>query len=55
MEAAAVGLTVVVTRSGGHSKSKLDGDHQYGVLVDPADPADIARYPVWVLHDVDLG
>ena len=41
----AAGLPAVVTRNGGPSESLQDGDtgERYGVLVDPADPADIAR------------
>lgn len=42
LEAAAAGLAVVVTRNGGPSESLADEDGEYGVLVDPADPADIA-------------
>ena len=42
LEAAAAGLPVVVTRNGGPSESLIDEDGEYGVLVDPADPADIA-------------
>ncbi|HIQ02092.1 MAG TPA: glycosyltransferase family 1 protein [Anaerolineales bacterium] len=43
LEAAAAGLPVVVTRNGGPSESLREGGVEYGVLVDPADPADIAR------------
>lgn len=42
LEAAAAGLPVVVTRNGGPSESLRDASGEYGVLVDPADPADIA-------------
>ncbi|MFQ5596089.1 MAG: glycosyltransferase [Anaerolineae bacterium] len=42
LEAAAAGLPVVVTQNGGPSESLHDGDDEYGVLVDPADPSDIA-------------
>ncbi|MBC8446809.1 MAG: glycosyltransferase [Chloroflexi bacterium] len=42
LEAAAAGLPLVVTRNGGPSESLREGDREYGVLVDPADPADIA-------------
>ncbi|MBN1888758.1 MAG: glycosyltransferase [Thermoflexales bacterium] len=42
LEAAAAGLAVVVTQNGGPSESMREGEHEYGVLVDPADPADIA-------------
>ncbi len=43
LEAAAAGLPVVVTQNGGPSESLRDGDDEYGVLVDPADPSDIVR------------
>ncbi len=40
---AAAGLALVATQNGGPSESLRDGQTEYGVLVDPADPADIAR------------
>ncbi len=43
LEAAAAGLPVVATQNGGPSESLGEGDQEYGVLVDPEDPADIAR------------
>jgi sucrose-phosphate synthase len=43
LEAAAAGLPVVVTQNGGPSESLREGDTEYGVLVDPADPLDIAH------------
>ncbi len=43
LEAAAAGLALVVTRNGGPSESLRDGQTEYGVLVDPSDPTDIAR------------
>jgi len=42
LEAAAAGLPVVVTRNGGPSESLAQGDREYGVLVDPEDPMDVA-------------
>ncbi len=42
LEAAAAGLAVVATRNGGPSESLVDEGGEYGVLVDPADPVDIA-------------
>jgi len=42
LEAAAAGLAVVVTANGGPSESMRDENGEYGVLVDPADPAEIA-------------
>lgn len=43
LEAAAAGLPVVVTENGGPGESLREGAVEYGVLVDPEDPADIAR------------
>lgn len=43
LEAAAAGLPLVVTRNGGPSESLYENGVEYGILVDPADPADIAR------------
>ncbi|MBD0344866.1 MAG: glycosyltransferase [Coleofasciculus sp. Co-bin14] len=43
LEAAAAGLPVVATKNGGPSESLGGEDQEYGVLVDPEDPADIAR------------
>ncbi len=43
LEAMSCGLPAVVTRSGGPSESLREGDREFGVLVDPNDPADIAR------------
>ncbi len=51
LEAAAAGLPVVVTRNGGPSESLVDGEVEYGVLVDPSDPGDIARGLKRVLGD----
>ncbi|MFN2284624.1 MAG: glycosyltransferase, partial [Anaerolineae bacterium] len=43
LEAAAAGLALVVTQNGGPSESLRDEQTEYAVLVDPTDPADIAR------------
>ncbi|MFN6563693.1 MAG: glycosyltransferase [Nostoc sp. ChiSLP01] len=43
LEAAVAGLPVVATKNGGPSESFQQGNKEYGVLVDPEDPADIAR------------
>lgn len=53
LEAAAAGLPVVVTQNGGPSESLREGEREYGVLVDPADPADIARGLERVLCDAE--
>ena len=52
LEAAAAGLPVVVTRNGGPAESLQDEKGTYGVLVDPADEADIARGLRLLLDDV---
>ncbi len=43
LEAAATGLPVVVTRNGGPAEIWQENGKEYGVLVDPTDPDDIAR------------
>lgn len=43
LEAMSCGLPAVVTQNGGPSESMRQGDHEFGVLVDPSDPDDIAR------------
>lgn len=48
IEAGACGLAVVATANGGPSEIFADGS---GVLVDPADPADIAEGVLKALHD----
>ncbi|HEV2091677.1 MAG TPA: PfkB family carbohydrate kinase [Rubrobacter sp.] len=42
LEAAAAGLPAVVTKNGGPSESLREGDEEYGVLVDPGDPEEVA-------------
>ncbi len=51
LEAMAAGLPAVVTRNGGPAESLREGNEKYGVLVDPSDPADIARGLLRVLDD----
>lgn len=51
LEAMACGLPVVVTRNGGPSESMVEGDREFGVLVDPTAPADIARGLLRLLVD----
>jgi sucrose-phosphate synthase len=43
LEAMSCGLPAVVTRNGGPSESIVEGDREFGVLVDPTDLADIAH------------
>ncbi len=42
LEAIAAGLPAVVTKHGGPSESLREGDEEYGILVDPADPEEVA-------------
>lgn len=42
LESMSCGLPAVVTRNGGPSESMIEGDREFGVLVDPGDPQDIA-------------
>ncbi|NOZ50876.1 MAG: glycosyltransferase family 1 protein [Chloroflexi bacterium] len=53
LEAIAAGLPGVVTRNGGPSESLVDATtgQEFGVLVDPANPADIARGLLRVVAD----
>ncbi len=53
LEAAAAGLPVIVTQNGGPSESLVDDELEYGVLIDPEDPADIARGLERVLEDIE--
>jgi sucrose-phosphate synthase len=43
LEAMSCGLPAVVTQNGGPSESMRAGKREFGVLVDPSDPEDIAR------------
>jgi sucrose-phosphate synthase len=43
LEAMSCGLPAVVTQNGGPSESMREGKREFGVLVDPSDPEDIAR------------
>jgi sucrose-phosphate synthase len=43
LEAMAAGLPAVVTQNGGPSESLQENGQEFGVLVDPADPDDVAR------------
>ncbi|HZF57483.1 MAG TPA: glycosyltransferase, partial [Rubrobacter sp.] len=42
LEAMAAGLPAVVTKNGGPSESLREGEEEYGILVDPADPEEVA-------------
>lgn len=49
LEAMSCGLPAVVTKNGGPSESLREGEREFGVLVDPSDPDDIARGLLQVL------
>jgi len=51
LEAMAAGLPAVVTQNGGPAESLREGDREFGVLVDPFDPQDIARGMLEVLDN----
>lgn len=51
LEAMAAGLPAVVTCNGGPSETLREGDQEFGVLVDPFNPDDIARGLLEVLTD----
>ncbi len=54
LEAAAAGLPVIVTQNGGPSESLIDDEMEYGVLIDPEDPKDIACGLIRVLGDIEV-
>lgn len=43
LEAMAAGLPAVVTKNGGPGESLRENNKEFGILIDPNDPADIAR------------
>ncbi len=43
LEAMSCGLPAVVTQNGGPAESMRQGEQEFGVLIDPADPEDVAR------------
>lgn len=51
LEAMVAGLPVVVTENGGLTESLREGDQNYGILVDPKDPEQIAQGLEQVLGD----
>ena len=53
LEAMSCGLPVVVTKNGGPSESMIENRRQFGVLVDPTDPQDIARGLLRVIGSPD--
>ena len=53
LEAMSCGLPAVVTRNGGPSESLREGEREFGVLVDPASPGDIAQGLLRMLGSVE--
>ncbi|QIN82180.1 glycosyltransferase [Rubrobacter tropicus] len=53
LEAMAAGLPAVVTKNGGPSESLREGDEEYGVLVDPGDPEEVAAGLYAVVGNAD--
>ena len=55
LESMAAGLPAVATKNGGPSESMFDAaqNREYGVLVDPGDPADISRGLLKVLESTE--
>jgi fructokinase len=53
LEAMAAGLPAVVTKNGGPSESLREGDEEYGVLVDPGDPEEVAAGLYSVVGNAD--
>lgn len=43
LEAMSCGLPAVVTKNGGPTESLIEGDREFGILIDPEDPNDIAE------------
>lgn len=53
LEAMASGLPAVVTKFGGPSESMLEGDEEYGLLVDPADLDQVSTALLRLISDPD--
>ena len=54
LEAMSCGLPVVVTKNGGPTESLQEANQSFGVLVDPADPGDIARGSLELLSSEEM-
>ncbi len=53
LEAMAAGMPAVVTKFGGPSESLLEGEHEFGVLVDPTDPEEVSAAFYELVADAD--
>ncbi len=54
LEAMSCGLPAVVTKNGGPSESMREGEKEFGVLVDPEDPQDIAEGMLRLLRQPEV-
>jgi sucrose-phosphate synthase len=53
LEAMSCGLPAVVTQNGGPSESMREGEREFGILIDPANPEDVARGLQRILESKD--
>ena len=54
LEAMSCGLPAVVTKNGGPTESLREGNQEFGILVDPEDPEDIARGLLRILDSKEI-
>jgi len=54
LEAMAAGMPAVVTKFGGPSESMRDGKEEFGILIDPSDPAELSTAMMLLLSNPDL-
>lgn len=54
LEAMSCGLPAIVTQNGGPSESMVAGGKEFGILIDPSDPKDIARGIMRILTDKNV-
>ncbi len=50
----AAGMPAVVTKFGGPSESMRDGKEEFGILIDPSDPAELSAAMMLLLSNPDL-
>ena len=54
LEAMAAGMPAVVTKFGGPSESMRDGEEEFGILIDPSDPAELSSAMMLLLSNPDI-